>query len=109
MKADSPNKDISAKDIVSSIISAANRKMQKAKSRKGGGGSGSGPSAEEGKETSIDVQETADIKQVLFIIFLNVNKILRHFLVSMKMHNYLQKLCPLLLSIPNASFCSFLS
>ncbi|GLH06613.1 GTPase-activating protein CdGAPr [Gryllus bimaculatus] len=36
MKADSANRDISAKDIVSSIISAANRKMQKAKSRKGG-------------------------------------------------------------------------
>ncbi|XP_046993985.1 uncharacterized protein LOC124606066, partial [Schistocerca americana] len=34
MKGDSPNKDISAKDIVSSIISAANRKMQKAKAKK---------------------------------------------------------------------------
>ncbi|PSN52317.1 hypothetical protein C0J52_08535 [Blattella germanica] len=63
MKGDSPNKDISAKDIVSSIISAANRKMQKAKSRKGGGGSGSGPSTEEAKDSTGDVRESADVKQ----------------------------------------------
>jgi hypothetical protein len=31
----SPSKEISAKDIVSSIISAANKKMQKAKTRRG--------------------------------------------------------------------------
>ncbi|KAJ9597846.1 hypothetical protein L9F63_011288, partial [Diploptera punctata] len=36
-KVEGIRRDISAKDIVSSIISAANRKMQKAKSRKGGG------------------------------------------------------------------------
>jgi hypothetical protein len=64
MKADSPNKDISAKDIVSSIISAANRKMQKAKSRKGGRGSGSGAAVEDGREASGDVKENADTKQV---------------------------------------------
>ncbi|KAJ4431125.1 hypothetical protein ANN_19720 [Periplaneta americana] len=63
MKADSPNKDISAKDIVSSIISAANRKMQKAKSRKGGGGSVSGAATEDGKEASGDTQECSDTKQ----------------------------------------------
>jgi hypothetical protein len=64
MRADSQNKDISAKDIVSSIISAANRKMQKAKSRKGGGSSGSGATMEDGKETSGEVRENTDIKQV---------------------------------------------
>ena len=64
MKADSPNKDISAKDIVSSIISAANRKMQKAKSRKGGRGTGSGASVEDGRETSGEVKEIAETKQV---------------------------------------------
>ena len=64
MKADSPNKDISAKDIVSSIISAANRKMQKAKARKGGRGTGSGASVEDGRETSGEVKEIADTKQV---------------------------------------------
>lgn len=64
MKADSPNKDICAKDIVSSIISAANRKMQKAKSRKGGGSSGSGTGVEDCKETSGEVRENTDIKQV---------------------------------------------
>lgn len=64
MKADSPSKDISAKDIVSSIISAANRKMQKAKSRKGGGSSGSGAAMEDGKETAGEVRENTDIKQV---------------------------------------------
>ncbi|KDR20991.1 Rho GTPase-activating protein 21 [Zootermopsis nevadensis] len=63
MKADSPNKDICAKDIVSSIISAANRKMQKAKSRKGGGSSGSGTGVEDCKETSGEVRENTDIKQ----------------------------------------------
>ncbi|XP_071445903.1 rho GTPase-activating protein 21 [Hetaerina americana] len=42
MKADSPSKEISAKDIVSSIISAANRKMQKAKGGRKAGGSGGG-------------------------------------------------------------------
>jgi hypothetical protein len=62
MKADSPNKDISAKDIVSSIISAANRKMQKAKSRKGGGGGGA--MMEDSKETSGEVKENMDSKQV---------------------------------------------
>lgn len=62
MKADSPNKDISAKDIVSSIISAANRKMQKAKSRKGG--SGGGAMMEDSKETSGEVREDIDLKQV---------------------------------------------
>ena len=64
MKADSPNKDISAKDIVSSIISAANRKMQKAKARKIGRGTGSGVSVEDGRETSGEVKEIADTKQV---------------------------------------------
>ena len=64
MKADSPNKDISAKDIVSSIISAANRKMQKAKARKGGRGTGSGASVDDGRETSGEVKEIADTKQV---------------------------------------------
>jgi hypothetical protein len=64
MKADSPNRDISAKDIVSSIISAANRKMQKAKSRKGGGSSGSGTAVEDGKEMCGEVRENTDIKQV---------------------------------------------
>jgi len=34
MKAESPSKDVSAKDIVSSIITAANRKIQRGKSRK---------------------------------------------------------------------------
>lgn len=62
MKADSPNKDISAKDIVSSIISAANRKMQKAKSRKGG--SGGGAMMEDSKETSGEGRENMDPKQV---------------------------------------------
>jgi hypothetical protein len=62
MKADSPNKDISAKDIVSSIISAANRKMQKAKSRKGG--SGGGAMMDDVKETSGEVRENMDSKQV---------------------------------------------
>ncbi|PNF34874.1 hypothetical protein B7P43_G03117, partial [Cryptotermes secundus] len=61
MKADSPNKDISAKDIVSSIISAANRKMQKAKSRKGG--SGGGAMIEDSKETSGEGKENMDSKQ----------------------------------------------
>jgi len=63
MKADSPNKDISAKDIVSSIISAANRKMQKAKARKGGRGTGSGASVEDGRETSGEAKEIVDTKQ----------------------------------------------
>jgi hypothetical protein len=62
MKADSPNKDISAKDIVSSIISAANRKMQKAKSRKGGGGGGA--MTDDSKETSGEARENVDTKQV---------------------------------------------
>ncbi|XP_059469966.1 rho GTPase-activating protein 23 isoform X8 [Neocloeon triangulifer] len=35
LKAESPSKELSAKEIVSSIISAANKKMQKAKSKKG--------------------------------------------------------------------------
>lgn len=35
LKADSPSKELSAKEIVSSIISAANKKMQKAKSKRG--------------------------------------------------------------------------
>jgi hypothetical protein len=67
MKADSPNKDISAKDIVSSIISAANRKMQKAKSRKGGRGTGSGSTVEDGREMPGEVKENADTKQVTVV------------------------------------------
>ncbi|CAB3360455.1 Hypothetical predicted protein [Cloeon dipterum] len=35
LKAESPSKELSAKEIVSSIISAANKKMQKAKSKRG--------------------------------------------------------------------------
>jgi hypothetical protein len=73
MKADSPNKDISAKDIVSSIISAANRKMQKAKSKRGGGGgSGSGATTEDGKEPSAEVKENTDTKQVTDSKFLGL-------------------------------------
>lgn len=60
MKTDTPNRDISAKDIVSSIISAANRKMQKAKSRKTTGNAGI--SAAE------DTREAYSEKQALVLI-----------------------------------------
>nr|CAD7261965.1 unnamed protein product [Timema shepardi] len=78
MKAESPSRDISAKDIVSSIISAANRKMQKAKSRKGGGGGGGGGggssnatsgtsgATEDGRETFTEtMQDRGDDKQLV--------------------------------------------
>lgn len=53
LKAETSNKEICAKDIVFTIISAANRKMQKARYRKGGA-SGS----DEGKEASVDIHES---------------------------------------------------
>lgn len=75
MKMDSSttNREVTAKDIVSSIICAANRKMQKAKARKTGGtaagGGNTSPSAT--TEDSVD-PHGSEVKQVSNIVNLLV-------------------------------------
>lgn len=64
MKYDCASKEITAKDIVSSIICAANRKMQKAKSKKA-----TTSTSSMSQQTSEDVVDNQDIKQVCFYSF----------------------------------------
>lgn len=71
MKYDCVQKEITAKDIVSSIICAANRKMQKAKSRKATSStSGLLQSASGIGEDSVDISGI-DGKQVRYVLFIS--------------------------------------
>lgn len=66
MKYDCTTKEITAKDIVSSIICAANRKMQKAKVRKSTTSSTSGLQSTSGSnDDTVDTGQ--DLKQVCFV------------------------------------------